>query len=68
MTTKENLIQMRLAMDALRQANCPVWVHNAAITQDIEALRRIALWFSSWNNTIRLPVTHPHLFRERNAD
>ena len=38
-------------LEALESANCPVWVHNAAITNDIEALRRIALWYSHfWNN------------------
>lgn len=40
-------------LGALEAASCPVWVHNAAITTDIEALRRIALWHADWNNTIR---------------
>jgi hypothetical protein len=40
-------------LGALEAASCPVWVHNAAITTDIEALRRIALWHADWNNTAR---------------
>jgi len=36
--------------DALKAAQCPVWVHNAAVTNDIEALRGIALWHANWWN------------------
>lgn len=39
---------------ALKEADCPVWVHNAAITNDIEALRAIALWYMTWNNDVRM--------------
>jgi hypothetical protein len=39
---------------ALETAACPCWVHNAAITDDIEALRKIALWYADWNNGPRL--------------
>ena len=44
---------------ALMAAGCPCWVHNAAHTDDIEALRRIALWYSNWNNNVRLPALWP---------
>jgi len=44
-------------LEALKAANCPEWVHNAAITDDIEALRRIALFFADWwNNTARAAI------------
>lgn len=43
---------------ALQQGACPVWVHNAAITDDIEALRKIALWHADWNNHVRIPALH----------
>lgn len=42
--------------EALRRGWCPVWVHNAGHTNDIEALRRIALWYADWNNNVRLPA------------
>lgn len=42
--------------EALRAAACPCWVHNAGITNDIEALRRIALWHADWNNSYRVPL------------
>lgn len=32
------------------------WVHNAAITGDIEALRRICLAYARWNNEVILPA------------
>ena len=41
-------------LEALRAAHCPCWVHNAAITDDIEALRRIALFYADWSNGQRL--------------
>lgn len=41
---------------ALESATCPPWVHNAANTQDIEALRAVAVWFGDWNNKVRLPA------------
>ena len=37
---------------ACKAGSCPVWVHNAGITQDIEKLRAIALWYSNWWNGI----------------
>lgn len=39
---------------ALESGGCPCWVHNAAHTNDIEALRAIALWHADWNNNIRI--------------
>jgi hypothetical protein len=41
---------------ALEAGNCPVWVHNAAITNDIEALRKIALWYAGWWNFTAIPA------------
>lgn len=32
------------------------WVHNAAITNDMEALRAICLAYSEWNNAILCPL------------
>jgi hypothetical protein len=40
-------------LKALEAAHCPVWVHNAGHTSDIEALRKIALWFADWSNNTR---------------
>lgn len=40
--------------EALNLGSCPCWVHNAALTNDIEALRRIAIWYADWNNKVRL--------------
>ncbi len=47
-------VAMKAALE-LSQRMVP-WVHNAAITNDIEALRAIALAYSEWNNTICLPA------------
>ncbi|HET6453899.1 MAG TPA: hypothetical protein VFI02_05795 [Armatimonadota bacterium] len=41
---------------AVEAGGCPCWVHNAAITDDIEALRSIALWYANWNNSTRMPA------------
>lgn len=41
------------ALDAAREIP---WVANAAITDDIEALRKIALAYSAWNNGVLLPA------------
>lgn len=41
---------------ALQAADCPNWVHNAGITNSIEDLRAIALWYADWNNSVRLPA------------
>lgn len=41
---------------ALEAGKCPCWVHNAGITTDIEALRKIALFHADWNNEIRIKV------------
>jgi len=41
-------------LEALEASKCPCWVCNAAITNDIEALRKIALHYSNWNNTVRM--------------
>ena len=46
----------KILIDALIAARCPCWVHNAAITNDIEALRKIALWHCDWNNNVRVAV------------
>lgn len=43
-------------LEALESAQCPCWVHNAALTNDIEKLRAIALWFGKWNNDVRVPA------------
>lgn len=40
----------------LRRAGDVPWVHNAAITSDIEALRAICLRYSQWWNTTGLPL------------
>jgi hypothetical protein len=41
---------------ALEAGHNKSWVHNAAITQDIEALRRIALEQADWWNNIAWPL------------
>lgn len=41
---------------ALMRGHNRAWVHNAAITQDIEALRRIALTYSEWWNNTAWPA------------
>lgn len=40
----------------LQAAHLKNWVHNAAITDDIEALRRICLAYAAWWNEQALPV------------
>lgn len=40
----------------LQAAQFKEWVHNAAITTDIEALRRICLAYAAWWNHQALPV------------
>jgi len=41
---------------ALMRGFSSSWVFNAAITQDIEALRRIVLEHGNWWNTIAWPT------------
>ncbi|WP_165063997.1 hypothetical protein [Paludisphaera rhizosphaerae] len=43
-------------LNALEAGRSRKWVHNAAITQDIEALRRIALEHADWWNIIAMPL------------
>lgn len=43
-------------LQALAAAHNPHWVHNAGITQDIEALRRICLYHSHWWNNTAWPA------------
>jgi hypothetical protein len=43
-------------LHALAAAHNPHWVHNAAITQDIEALRRICLYHAHWWNHTAWPA------------
>jgi len=43
-------------LQACKKAECPHWVHNAGITTDIEALRKIALFYADWNNNVLLPA------------
>jgi hypothetical protein len=43
-------------LEALRATQSFPWVHNAAITNDIEALRRICLAYAWWNNSVLLPL------------
>jgi hypothetical protein len=40
----------------LEQGQIKSWVHNAAITNDIEALRRIALEQCDWWNNLAWPA------------
>lgn len=40
------------ALDELERRMRPAWVHNAALTGDIEALRRIALTYADWWNDV----------------
>jgi hypothetical protein len=44
---------------ALAAGKSPCWVHNAAHTQEIEDLRRIALAHADWWNRIALPALGP---------
>lgn len=41
---------------ALESAQSKNWVHNAAITNDTEALRAIVLEFGKWWNYVALPT------------
>jgi hypothetical protein len=41
---------------ALRRAGDVPWVHNAAITSEIDALRAICLAYSQWWNATALPL------------
>ena len=41
---------------ALEAGKSKSWVHNAALTQDIEELRAIALEHCRWWNTVALPI------------
>lgn len=36
------------------------WAHNAGVTNDIEALRRIVLAYSDWWNETALPIVERH--------
>ena len=40
----------------LREAGAFDWVHNAAVTDDIEALRRICLQYADWWNRRAAPL------------
>lgn len=40
----------------LQAAQFKEWVHNAAITEDIEALRRICLAYNEWWNEQAVPI------------
>lgn len=44
------------ALHTLIKGKNPHWVHNAAITQDIEALRKIALYHAQWWNGEAFPA------------
>lgn len=43
-------------LEALEAADQFDWVHNAGITNDIEALRKICLQYSDWWNNTAMPV------------
>jgi hypothetical protein len=43
-------------LDALQRADNPHWVANAAITDDIEALRNICLYYANWWNVRAWPT------------
>lgn len=43
-------------LEALELAGGFPWVHNAAITNDIEALRAICLSYSTWWNNKAMPA------------
>jgi hypothetical protein len=48
---------------ALRAALGSPWVANAAHTNDIEALRRIVLFYGDWNNRVLMPaIRDPHAY------
>jgi hypothetical protein len=50
------MTQEQQFLEVLGQAHNPHWVHNAAITNDIEALRRICLYYSTWWNDTAWPA------------
>jgi hypothetical protein len=41
---------------ALQLAKNPHWVHNAGITDDIEALRKICIYYADWWNSQAWPL------------
>ena len=43
-------------LQALKLARNPHWVHNAGITVDIDALRKICIYYSDWWNTQAWPL------------
>lgn len=43
-------------LDTLKNGKLKSWVHNAALTNDIEALRKICVEWSDWWNYSVLPV------------
>lgn len=47
-------------IEALEAAHFESWIHNAGITDDIEALRDIALDYCEWWNMTALPVLRKH--------
>lgn len=62
MTTEQQETHARLfaaspeMLRVLQAAQFKEWVHNAAITNDIEALRKICLAYAAWWNEQVLPV------------
>lgn len=46
----------QIILKVLQAAHLKEWVHNAAITDDIEALRKICLAYAAWWNEQALPV------------
>ena len=57
---QETLVRLFVAspelLRVLKAAQFTEWVHNAAITNDIEALRKICLAYAAWWNEQALPV------------
>ena len=51
---KVTLLEALVAMSRLHDS--VPWVHNAGITDDIEALRKICLAYSDWNNNVYVPL------------
>lgn len=62
LTTEEQETYARLfaaspeMLRVLQAAQFKEWVHNAAITEDIEALRKICLAYAAWWNEQVLPI------------
>lgn len=62
LTTEEQETLARLfaaspeMLRVLQAAQFKEWVHNAAITNDIEALRKICLAYAAWWNEQVLPI------------